>query len=636
MRQRVETAATAAENELEMIGRWVADTEGAAAVAREQSEAAGAALAAAESPGADDVPLLIALAVTTAAEAEAAASDASRAAAAAAARVAAGSRRVNESADRLVHLASGEEAAKPPRPPSRSSAHRAAVVRRRPMGAGARPAPEPAVRRVNTMLVVAAVLSAVASIDNPWIGVGFMAIVVAVRLVRALNTLASLVIVYAAVVFLIPSRFSAGVYGLTVPGVLALVIAMMWALGRLLPNTPVRRRREPVAVATTAFFVAMIASYAISHLQPLSGAATAAADRNMLILLAFSAITLAVVDGVRTEAQVHRLVGVIVAGAAVTAVIGVLQFLFQLDIATNLRVPGFGNEGGTGFIYRRAGLNRVAGTARHPIEMGVVWAAVVPMGLYLAAHALTRARRQWTVLATGLIAMAVAMALSRSAVGALVVGLLILVPTWTPRRRFRVVAGSLVVVGLMVVAFPALFTALGDTLTGEVGAGSLEGRDRSREEAAALAAESPWIGKGYGTYVPGDAQCETGEHRETCVIDNLYYVLLIEIGWLGMLGFIGVAGVGVLVAVGIRRRSPGSPEADLAQALAATIVAVMVAGWGLNHLRYPMLASVLFLALGLIGALNRMSSRRAVSLPGEETADQGMASSPTAVAHSES
>ena len=44
------------------------------------------------------------------------------------------------------------------------------------------------------------------------------------------------------------------------------------------------------------------------------------------------------------------------------------------------------------------------------------------------------------------------------------------------------------------------------------------------------------------------------------------------------------------------------------QGMIAIIVAIAVAGWGLNSIRYPMLAGVLFVAIGMAGAVERLSA----------------------------
>ena len=485
-----------------------------------------------------------------------------------------------------------------------------------------RPPAEPGWRslRLPPAEVVIAVIATgmlLASVATPAVGIGFMVLAIVTVVARALSTFAGLIGAYVCVLFLIPSRFTLQPYAISAAGAISLLLALLWLSGRARPDAVAtgdgsdhRRllRLGPVALAVLAFFLAMVLSYAVGHLQPLSKGVLKASDRHLLLLFGLVAVAVACADGLRTRHQLYRVLGVVVTVAATTAAIGVLQFVTGSDLVSGFRPPGFTSEQAVTFIYERAGFRRVAGTARNPIEMGIVWAATLPLALHLAGHARSRTARRAALVAAGLLVVALPMALSRSAIVAMVLGLAIVLPAWSPQRRFRMVTGGAVAFAAVIIAFAPLVGALGEVLRGEEGAASLRTRDRVREEAFEIAGDSLWFGKGFGSYTPGETSCKGAVPSDTgCVIDNLYAVMLIEIGYVGIAAFLTTFAIGVGAARRVRRRSPRAARGDLAQSLVAGIVAVLVAGWGLNHLRYPLVGGLLFLYLGLIGALHRQA-----------------------------
>ena len=74
--------------------------------------------------------------------------------------------------------------------------------------------------------------------------------------------------------------------------------------------------------------------------------------------------------------------------------VAALQFWISLDISPYLReLPGFSlNFDNPGIVDREA-FNRVAGTAIHPIELGVVAGMLLPLAIYLAIFDTDRSAR---------------------------------------------------------------------------------------------------------------------------------------------------------------------------------------------------------------------------------------------------
>ena len=103
-------------------------------------------------------------------------------------------------------------------------------------------------------------------------------------------------------------------------------------------------------------------------------------------------------------------------------------------LAVLARVAGvslnFDNPG----IVDQEALNRVAGTAIHPIELGVVAGMLLPLAIYLAIFDTDRsARSRW--LPVVLIGVAISTSVSRSAIIAAGMALAVLVVLMPARRR---------------------------------------------------------------------------------------------------------------------------------------------------------------------------------------------------------
>ena len=93
--------------------------------------------------------------------------------------------------------------------------------------------------------------------------------------------------------------------------------------------------------------------------------------------------------------DVRRVLEGAVWGGAFCGVVAALQFWISLDIAPYLReLPGFSLNFDNPGIVDRAALNRVAGTAIHPIELGVVAGMLLPLAIYLAIYDTDRSARQ--------------------------------------------------------------------------------------------------------------------------------------------------------------------------------------------------------------------------------------------------
>jgi hypothetical protein len=219
---------------------------------------------------------------------------------------------------------------------------------------------------------------------------------------------------------------------------------------------------------------------------------------------------------------------------------------------------------------------------------------------------------------------AIPMTVSRTGLVGAAVALIVLVPTWSWRRRLRV---ALVALGGLL-AFRALVPGLLGTLRSFLldpgGDPSLLSREIGRERAVALLGQRPWFGRGFGTLLP----------ERYGFLDNQVLLGLIEVGVVGQAAYACL----FLVAAGLVLRTRGRAEGprreddrSLAVSLAAAL-AVSLSTWlTYDALSFPTSRALTFVLIGLVAALCRVvvakgaapgvepSSRLSSPVPAEES-----------------
>nr|WP_281390559.1 O-antigen ligase family protein [Sphaerisporangium rubeum] len=197
-----------------------------------------------------------------------------------------------------------------------------------------------------------------------------------------------------------------------------------------------------------------------------------------------------------------------------------------------------------------------------------------------------------------LIATALPMSVSRSAILGLFVAMIVLLPTWKPEWRLRAIlifgAASIV----MRIMIPGLIgTVL--NLISVIGADE-NSTTRTGDYDAVVAAvtQRPLFGQGFATYLP----------RIYRVIDNQYLMSSLETGLVGLTALLTFLLAGWVLARRARKAATNEETRHLAQCLAASS-AVAIFGFGtFDAFSFPMIANVMFLLLGLTGALYRLQT----------------------------
>jgi O-antigen ligase len=286
----------------------------------------------------------------------------------------------------------------------------------------------------------------------------------------------------------------------------------------------------------------------------------------------------------------------VVAGAAVAAIVGLLQFVTGSSFVDQISIPGLTQNSVVSGVFDRNGFSRAAGTSTHPIEFGVLLTMVLPVALHLALNDTRRGTvRRWFPVAA--IGAAVPVTMSRSALLGLALVLLVLLPTWPKRRRRWTYASLALGFGGVYVAVPGMLGTMTRLFTGIAADNSAQSRVDSYSIALHYIALDPLFGRGFGTFQP-----------RYHILDNQYLGMVVEIGLVGAATFIGLLASGAVVAARMARRLPMPADRSLAVSLAAGLASAAAAAATFDALGFPQVAGSVFLYLGLIAALSRLTS----------------------------
>ncbi|MEU5878054.1 O-antigen ligase family protein [Spirillospora sp. NPDC047279] len=419
--------------------------------------------------------------------------------------------------------------------------------------------------------------------------------------------------VFVVVLTMVPARFVVGPLGAagTPAGVMA-VLCLFWYLSAMITSrTSPIIGRQPVRTVAVVFTCAMLASYAAAMSRPMPGLEVNGADRGLILTAGWVGVALLAADGIprldRLEAVRRRLV----MGGGVIAVLGGLQFFTGFDLAGHLAFPGLTTSTNYTSLLQREEFNRPMATATHPIEFGVVLAMLLPLAVHGAVFAPEgRKGRRWLVVA--LILMVLPMTVSRSAVLGMAVVCVVILPIWP--AIWRVVA--IMVLGVLTVALRALVPGLIGTLTSLVSSIGTDSSTVARSSDYVVLGEAvahrPWLGQGFGTYLPQSYR----------ILDNQYLLSLVETGVVGLVALLTVLLSGWFLARSARRASTDPEVRHLAQCFAAAAAVAVFSFGTFDAFSFPMVANLAFLILGCCGALWRLTHDGSGGGAGDAGAEQ--------------
>ncbi len=409
----------------------------------------------------------------------------------------------------------------------------------------------------------------------------------------------ALLVVFLALQFLIPARLVIGGMGAVGrPSVAVGILLMFLWLVSFTRRNQLPSAVQPIRWVVLGYLAVQLFGYAVGYDRGLPGIEASAADRWLIFVVAMVGVTLATADGVPDRRRLDNLLRTLVALASVMAFIGVLQFLGVADLTQYLRLPGLQNNAELIDIGERGGpgFARVASTATHYIEFGVVLSMVLPLALHYGLFA-SSVKQRWTWwTAAGLIAAAIPFSLSRSATLAVAVGMFLLATVWPWRQKFNGAMIGLGAATAFTVVQPGVLGTIRALFTNAENDPSIQNRLADTEYVLNLWEQNPIIGRGAGTVLPD----------RYILLDNQLYMTLLAGGVVGLVGLVLFFMVPYFVARNIRLRGADQETRHLAQALAVIFPVGLLASATFDSLSFATFVGVVFVAAGAIGALWRL------------------------------
>lgn len=408
----------------------------------------------------------------------------------------------------------------------------------------------------------------------------------------------SLLTIYLVLLIAVPSRLVFGAIGSTgTPAAVVGVVALVWwGASRIVPSIGGATGLQPVRTTVLAFCVAVALSEIAGAARAMDGVETRAANASLFGLAAAGGVAWLAADGIDRLARLLVLVDRIVIGGAALASLGIVQFFTGFDITKYLWFPGTHINGDLQLIQIRDGFNRVAGTAVHPIEFGVVLATIFPIAVHQAMHRGSDSRLRRVAPAL-LIAAALPMSLSRSAILGVIAAGLVLALGWTWPQRANAAVVTVGFLGVMRAVIPGLLGTLRNLFTNLQSDSSYVARTNHAQEAWNYIGAAPWIGRGFGTFLP----------ERYVLLDNQYLGTLAETGIIGLVALVSVFCAAFVVAHHVSQTILDPELQSLGRALAASAVVPLVTYVTYDAFSLRMGVGITFLLLGCAGAFWRLT-----------------------------
>ena len=402
--------------------------------------------------------------------------------------------------------------------------------------------------------------------------------------------------VYVCLLLAIPSRIVVDALGSAgaPSAIMAIGTFYLWAWFHIQRSRQVVAGYQPVRAALLGWLLIMLIVYAHAMSSPIPPDEISTADHGLLKLLGLAGIVLVANDGVVSLERHRTLLRRLVVGIGLVATLGLIQFATKQLYVDRIEIPGLTAGTAEWTLGVRNGLTRPSGTSTHPIEYGVLLTMVLPLAVTFALKSPTR---RWVFRAIlCVITFAIFLSISRSAMLCAAVALVVLAASWTTGVRVRVFAAALAAAVAVYVAVPRVLGTITGLFTGISGDSSIGSRTGSYELAGEFISRSPFVGRGFSTFLP-----------KYWILDNQYLGLLIEGGILGFGGLLILIVAAVAAAWKARQMSIDEFDRDLAQALIASIAAGACSLAFFDTFAFPQSAGCFFLILGMAGALRRLT-----------------------------
>jgi O-antigen ligase len=176
---------------------------------------------------------------------------------------------------------------------------------------------------------------------------------------------------------------------------------------------------------------------------------------------------------------------------------------------------------------------------------------------------------------------------------------LFIIPSWDRRRRLatlKVLPLFLVGMRLMIPGLLGTITSLFTNISNDP---STKGRTDDYAAVGKYITLHPLFGRGFRTFIPSLYR----------FLDNQYLMTIVDAGLIGLALLLLTFMIGIFTARGARRRIADPARKDLSQAVAASVGSAMVSFATFDALSFPMCGGLLFLLIGIAGAMWRLSGQ---------------------------
>jgi polysaccharide biosynthesis protein PslJ len=199
-----------------------------------------------------------------------------------------------------------------------------------------------------------------------------------------------------------------------------------------------------------------------------------------------------------------------------------------------------------------------------------------------------------------LIASVIPLTLSRTGILAVLATFLVMLPLWSWRLRFNLVALAFGLVALAILARPRLMGTLRSLFTDWESDNSIQGRTNRYDAVFEYVRERPLLGRGPGTFLPD----------QYLLLDNQWLATLVSNGVVGVIGLVIVHGVAAALAVATIRHATTPQDRHLAGCLLAAQVIAVIAAGTFDSFAFTTFTTTIAICTGLAAALWRLSHPR--------------------------
>jgi polysaccharide biosynthesis protein PslJ len=388
--------------------------------------------------------------------------------------------------------------------------------------------------------------------------------------------------------------------------VLVAVLLLIWLVA-LLIHPGVRLRRSGLELPLLSFFLVILISISVNFRRIESIGVTVDVLKTLSFFASFVLTYLLVLSVTRTRQALDLFVRILVAGGAVVAFFGAIEYRTGYNIFNHLAqyVPILRYQGDLTDITRSDRL-RVYASAQHPIALAAVLVMMIPLGIYLAQS--TKKLRWWV--ATCLLAIGAIATLSRTGIVMLLVSALVfsLLRPLEARRLAPLALPAVMAVFLVLpqalgtlqsAFFPKGGLVADQATVGYLGDGHRSGRIVTLGPSFREWEKRPIFGEGFGSRIfdPTNSALTNAN-----ILDDQWLDQLLETGAFGIAAFIWIF---ARTARRLKRiaRGPDSRDGLLAGALATSILAFAAGALTFDAFSFIQVTFIFFIMLALAASL---------------------------------